>query len=151
MQHSQQGFTYLMALFAVAIVGLTLALTGQVWHTEVRREKEVELLFVGGEFRQAIRCYYQNNGQYPQRLEDLLKDPRQPTTVRYLRKIYPDPITGTKSWGLVMGPNSGIVAVHSLSDATPLKSAGFSLADQEFLGKKKYSEWRFLALTDISK
>lgn len=145
-RQAQRGFTYLVVLLAIALMGATLALAGTVWHTEVTREKEVELLFIGGEFRRAIKQYYQAGGQYPGRLEDLLKDPRQPATVRYLRKIYPDPITGKKDWGLVRGPNNGIIAVHSLSQAMPLKTAGFASADKDFEGKTKYSEWQFVAL-----
>lgn len=142
----QQGFTYLIVLLVIAIMGATLALTGTVWHTAVRREKETQLLFVGGEFRRAIQQYYQAGGQYPKKLEDLLKDPRQPHMVRYLRKIYVDPLTGTTEWGLVRGPNNGIIAVYSFSSDAPFKTAGFSLADRDFEGKTKYSEWQFVAL-----
>ena len=35
-------------------MGVALAGTGMVWHTQVRREKERELLFVGNQFRRAI-------------------------------------------------------------------------------------------------
>jgi hypothetical protein len=37
----------------------------------------------------------------------------------------------------------GVVGVHSLSEAQPLKSANFSGADREFEGKLHYSEWVF--------
>ena len=147
----EQGFTYLVVLLTIAILGATLALTGTVWHTAVQREKETQLLFVGSEFRRAIRQYYQAGGQYPNKLEDLLKDPRQPNTVRYLRKIYADPVTGTTEWGVVRGPNNGIIAVHSLSNDSPLKTAGFSLADRDFEGKTKYSEWQFMGLPAAAK
>lgn len=143
---NQAGFTYIVALIAVAIVGVTLALTGAVWHTEVKREKEAELLFVGGEFRRAINQYYHMGGQYPMNLADMVKDSRQPSLVRHLRKLYADPITGKKEWGLLRGPNNGIVAVYSLSPDVPLKTGGFALADQMFEGKKKYSEWVFSGL-----
>lgn len=144
--HFEEGFTYLVVLLAIALMGAALALTGTVWHTEVRREKETELLFIGGEFRRALKQYYQAGGQYPKRLEDLLKDTRQPVTVRYLRKIYTDPITGKKDWGFVRGPDNGIIAVYSSSGDAPLKTAGFTLADKDFEGKTKYSEWQFVAL-----
>ena len=147
----EKGFTYLVVLLAIAIMGATLALTGTVWHTEVTREKEAELLFIGGEFRRAIKQYYQAGGQYPKRLEELLKDPRQPATVRYLRKIYLDPITGKKDWGFVRGPDNGIIGMHSISKDTPLKTAGFALADKDFEGKTKYSEWQFVALPAAAK
>ena len=142
----QQGFTYLAVLLVVAMLGATLALTGMVWQTVVQREKEAELLFVGGEFRRAIRQYHAGSGQYPRQLADLLKDPRFPGTRRYLRKLYFDPITGKKDWGLVRAPNGGIMGVFSSSNDAPLKTAGFALAERDFEGKVRYSEWQFVVL-----
>jgi type II secretory pathway pseudopilin PulG len=139
------GFTYLTALFIVAMMGGGLALVGEVWHTAAMRERETELLHIGNEYRKAIERYYLSGPrQYPRTLADLLKDPRQPGTVRYLRKLYPDPITGAEKWGLVKGPDGGIAGVHSLSDDPPLKSAGFAVRDKEFEAKTRYSDWKFI-------
>jgi hypothetical protein len=139
------GFTYMTVLFMVAILGGGLALTGDVWHTLAMREKEAELLHVGHQYRKAIERYYLSGPQrqYPRSLEDLLKDPRRPTTERYLRKLHPDPITG-KDWGVVKAPDGGILGVHSVSDASPFKTARFKLRDRSFEGVQKYSDWKFL-------
>jgi type II secretory pathway pseudopilin PulG len=144
-RRSGQGFTYLTVLFIVAILGTGLALTGEVWDTAAKREKEAELLFVGHQYRKAIERYYLSGPQrqYPRALEDLLKDPRLPGTQRYLRKLYPDPITGKSEWGMVKGGDGGIAGVHSLSDEAPLKLAGFRARDAAFEGKLKYSDWQF--------
>ena len=133
------------ALFIVAILATGLALTGEVWQTSASREKEAELLFVGNQYRRAIAQYYLNGPQrqYPRSLEDLVKDPRQPGTVRYLRKLYPDPITG-KEFVLVKAPDGGILGVQSESEAAPLKTANFKLRDRTFEGAKKYSDWKFI-------
>jgi type II secretory pathway pseudopilin PulG len=140
----EQGFTYLAALFAVAILGGGLALVGEVWETSAKREKEAELLFAGDQYRKAIERYFlSGQRQYPRSLEDLLKDSRRPGTVRYLRKLYPDPLTG-KEWGLVKAPDGGILGVHSLSQEKPLKVAGFRARDAAFEGAQKYSEWKFV-------
>lgn len=141
----ERGFTYLTVLFVVAILSTGLALAGEVWHTSRVREKEAELLFVGNEYRQAIARYYLSGPQrqYPRSLEDLLKDPRAPGTVRHLRRLYPDPVTGSAEWGLVKAPDGGIAGVHSLSEASPLKIGGFRVRDAAFEGKSKYSEWQF--------
>lgn len=141
----QQGFTYLAVLLGVAVMGATLALTGMTWRTVVQRDKEAELLFVGGEFRRAIKQYYGGSGQFPRQLADLLQDPRSPGARRYLRKLYFDPVTGKNDWGLVRAPDGGIMGVFSSSEDTPLKTAGFALADQDFEGKAHYSEWQFIA------
>ena len=137
------GFTYLGVLFLVAMMGIALSVVGEMWHTVQKREKEVELLFVGAEFRRAIARYNASAPGYPRRLEDLLKDPRFPDVRRYLRKMYRDPVTGRAEWGLLKLAGDTIIGVYSLSDEEPLKKKGFSAADSGFEGKAKYSEWVF--------
>ncbi len=132
-------------MFIVAILTGGLALVGEVWHTAALREKESELLYVGNQYRRAIERYYLNGPrQYPRNLADLIKDQRKPGIERYLRQVYPDPITGQKDWGLVKAPDGGIMGLHSLSEARPLKSAGFKSRDKDFETAAKYSEWKFI-------
>jgi hypothetical protein len=64
---------------------------------------------------------------------------------RHLRKIYVDPMTGSAEWGVVKQPEGGIVAVHSLSHARPLRTGNFTGAREAFAGRQKYSEWVFRA------
>ena len=141
------GFTYLGLLFFIAIMGAALVAVAQVWHTEVRRQKEADLLFVGNQFRQAIGGYYERTPgtvkQFPKQLEDMMLDPRFPDVRRYLRKIYVDPITGKAEWGMVRAPDGGIVGVHSLSDDAPLKVAEFLPADAAFTDATSYHGWVF--------
>src|ERR671923_36989 len=94
LRRMQKGFTYLTVLFVLAMMSGGLALIGEVWQTANVREKEAELLHIGNEYRKAIERYYVagNSRQYPKNISDLVKDPRQPGTVRHLRRIYPDPI-----------------------------------------------------------
>ncbi|NTV94324.1 MAG: type II secretion system protein [Thiobacillus sp.] len=142
------GYTYIGLLVLVAIMGLGLTAAAEVWLTEQQREKERELLFIGNQFRQALDQYYRNTPgralRYPLSLEDLLEDPRYPMPRRYLRKIYPDPMTRGTQWGLVTGPKGEIYGVHSLSEEAPLKKGNFKSADRDFEGKTRYSEWLFM-------
>ena len=141
----QTGFTYLTVLFLVAMMAGGLALIGEVWHTSNLREKEAELLHVGNEYRRAIERYHRSGGgQYPKSLADLIRDPRQPGTVRHLRRLYPDPMTGNDEWGLLKSNDGGIAGVYSLSESAPLKVAGFALRDASFEGKSRYSDWQFI-------
>ena len=147
MVKAERGFTYVTVLFIVAIMGVGLALTGEVWQTAKLREREADLLQVGSEYRKAIERYFLSGPrQYPRNVSDLIKDPRQPGTVRHLRKLYPDPITGKDDWGFVKAPDGGIAGVYSLSDEPPLKSAGFAVRDRDFEGKTRYADWKFVYL-----
>jgi type II secretory pathway pseudopilin PulG len=140
-----RGFTYLTVLFIVAVITAGLALVGEVWETAAKREKETQLLFVGNEYRKAITRYYlAGKNQYPRALEDLLKDPRQPGTVRYLRRLYADPLTGKAEWGIVKAPDGGIAGVHSLSEEKPLKAANFKVRDAGFESAQSYADWKFI-------
>ena len=145
MVSGQRGFTYLTVLFMVAILSGGLALVGEVWHTSAAREKEAELLSVGHQYRKAIERYYLTGPQrqYPRELADLLKDPRRPGTERYLRKLYPDPVTG-QPFALVKAPDGGILGVHSTSEDKPYKTGGFKVRDAAFEGAGKYSDWKFV-------
>lgn len=140
-----RGFTYLTVLFLVAFMGLGLAIAGQVWQTGVQRERELQLLYAGNQYRRAIERYYLSGlNQYPRSLEDLLKDPRKPNTERYLRKLYPDPLTPKGEWGILKGPDGGVMGIYSLSEDKPIKTAGFPLVNRDFEGAAKYSDWKFV-------
>ena len=143
-----RGFTYIGVLMLVALMGIGLAAAGQVWHTLQKREKERELLFIGQQFRLALNRYARHTpGQArraPLRLDELLQDPRYPGVQRYLRKIYLDPMTAGAEWGLITGPDGEIYGVHSLSHDEPLKKSNFGLADRQFEGARKYSDWVFM-------
>lgn len=147
MRNHQLGFTYLGLLFAVAVAGIGLSVVGVVWHTERQREKEQALLFIGNEFRRAIALYYYRSpGQaheFPDRLDDLLEDPRFPGVQRYLRRIYRDPMTGSREWGLVLTPSGRIMGVHSLSQSAVIKTEGFAELNKELSGQRIYSDWKF--------
>ncbi len=130
----------------ISISGVALAGVGQVWHTQNKRDKEQELLFIGQQFSNAIESYAKSsNGatQYPVNLNQLLNDKRLPTTKKHLRKIYLDPMTNTINWGLVK-EQGRIIGVYSQSQQTPLKSV-FSEQFSTFKNAKTYSEWIFLA------
>ena len=142
-----RGFTYLAALLAIAVLGLGLAATGQLWHTVATRDREAELIWVGDHYRRAIERYYGNGpAQFPRSLADLLKDPRKPGVERYLRKLYFDPLTGGDRWGTVKAFDGGIMGVYSLAGGEPLKHAGFREADAAFAKARTYADWKFVYL-----
>lgn len=144
----QTGFTLLGLLFLVAVLGVGLAALGTVWETVNQREKEAELLFVGDQYRRALASYNRlgpgGEKHYPRKLEDLLRDPRFPNTVRHLRRLWTDPISGG-GWVLVRDVEGGIQGVHSPSDKVPRKTANFPGEDAAFEGAGSYADWVFVA------
>jgi type II secretory pathway pseudopilin PulG len=140
-----RGFTYLTALFVVALMGAGYATIGEMWATTSMRDKEDELLYIGNQYRRAIERYYATGPRrYPRTLQDLLKDPRAPTIQRYIRQLYADPMTGSTEWGLVKAPDGGIMGVHSTSQEAPIKQATFKLRDAGFEAAKTYADWKFI-------
>jgi type II secretory pathway pseudopilin PulG len=142
----QNGFTYLSLLVSVAVTGAGLAAIGELTSSAAQREKEAELLFIGDQYRQAIASYYERSPggakRYPQKLEDMLQDARFPMPQRHLRRVWPDPVTGG-DWGIIPAQQGGIMGVYSVSEAQPVKTGNFSLADQSFEAASRYAEWRF--------
>jgi type II secretory pathway pseudopilin PulG len=153
----QAGFTYVGLLIAIVFFGLGSVGGARVLASSERGEREAELLFVGNQFRQAIASYYSASPgapRYPEKLEDLLLDPRFPVIKRHLRKMHVDPITSKAEWGLVKAPEGGIMGVHSMSEREPMKRTNFDFADQGFSDAAtsaaertySYKDWQFLFL-----
>src|SRR5687768_16882310 len=63
-----KGFTYVGFLIFVAIAGAGLAAFAEIASHAAQREKEAELLFRGGQYREAIAAYYRKEQRYPKAL-----------------------------------------------------------------------------------
>ena len=145
-----RGFTYLGLLVLVALIGLMLAVAGEVASTAARRERETELLWVGHEYRTAIGRYWFQNHKYPQALEELLGSaPDAPIQVRYLRRLYPDPMTNAVDWALVKASDDAIMGVASSSTRAPLKTGHFDESDKDFADASAYCDWQFTFLPGV--
>ncbi len=148
------GYTYFGILFIIALIGLSLSGAAMIFQVEQQREKERELLFIGQQYIAAISSYYHAAPGgfkiYPKKMEDLLRDPRYPTVKRHLRKPWRDPLTGQDKWGLVYTQQGGIAGIYSFSNGRPLKKTGFGALEVFLANKEKYTEWRFLYITETS-
>ena len=145
--HRQRGIVLLALMILLALGGLTAMIAIDIWQVSRQREREQALLYIGAQMTKALEHYYYSApaGQprlLPSSLGDLLQDPRFQAPVRHLRRIDTDPMTGDNAW--MMERVGRGVGVHSLSEAEPLKQAGFSSALSTFNGKKRYSEWVFV-------
>lgn len=142
------GFAYLVVMIMIAGIGISLVKLIDGWHDQAQREREKQLLFVGHQIRSAIIHYYEHAPaqapKFPFALADLLRDPRSPGTVRHLREIYRDPMTGTQDWGLVKTAAGEILGVYSRAAGEPLKQDNFAPSDKAFVGARTYADWVFV-------
>jgi len=147
LRNNYLGFTYIGLMIMIAISGIALAGVGIVWHQDVQREREKELLFIGNAYRQAIGSYYEGSPsgakQYPSKLSDLILDSRFPNIKHHLRKLYSDPVVREGEWGLVLEQDK-IIGIYSKSSLKPIKRKEFPLQYGDFNGAKEYSDWKFI-------
>lgn len=140
-----QGLTYLWVLLIVAVLGWGLAAAAQLWTTAAAREKERELLFVGEQFRRAIASYYESTPQpmkqFPRMLTDLIEDRRFPIPRRHLRRLYADPISGSRDWGLVLTADKTVMGVYSKGRGTAFRTSVPKAVTHEGDG---YGRWQFV-------
>jgi len=137
---------------AVLAAMLILALATQSVMTYVSqqdlREREADLLRIGQAYAQAIGAYYEsspgNLKRWPRTLEDLTDDKRFVGIRRHIREVYPDPITRSANWGIVMSADGGIAGVHSLSTAQPIRSAALELETLALPAASRYADWEFV-------
>ncbi len=144
-----QGIVLLALLLSLALAGIALMAAVDVWAVSRQHEREQQLLYVGEQYRQALRHYYYGAPAgtprvFPDRLDELLDDQRFPVPVHHLRRLYADPITGNSEWGELRVADR-IVGVYSLSEQSPLKKAGFTgpNATGLFADAVTYRDWVF--------
>jgi type II secretory pathway pseudopilin PulG len=145
------GFAYVLLLIAISVIGVVASASLHMGSQMARRDAEQSLLSIGREFEQALRAYAAVptnaaspvTARGPRTLEELLKDPRTPSTRRYLRQIYADPLTGRDAWGLAKDPAGFIVGVYSLADGKPIKQTGFEPSQAGFEEAETYAAWVF--------
>lgn len=142
----QRGVTYFWALLMVLFITLGLGKLLENVAMTNKRTREAELLYTGNLYRDAIRQYSQSTPigakPYPAKLDDLLRDPRYPVIRRYLRRLYPDPVTG-EAFMPIAAPDGGVMGVHSVSTRKPVKVAGFQADQTTFTAAKSYQQWQF--------
>jgi type II secretory pathway pseudopilin PulG len=145
------GFTYIGLLVAVAIMGIMLAAAGTMWSIAAQREKEVELLFIGHQFRDAIARYFYAGHGYPRELTDLLTDDNSVVPRHFLRKIYLDPMTGAADWNVIRAPDGGVMGIASQSQVKSIKRANFDLDDAGFVDMECYCDWQFIFVPRVGR
>lgn len=142
------GFTYILLLATVVILGITMQSLAIVTSTQQQREKENELIFRGLAYKQAIISYKTSGpqkGVLPRNLEDLLLDRRFPSAKHHIRSLYPDPFSHTGEWRVLRLESGEIYGVASKGEGRPKKRKGFPEGLEEFENATSYADWVFAA------
>src|SRR3954466_5984712 len=79
----------MLAAFTIALMVASQSVT-----TQIRRDREQEMVHRGQQYVRAIRRYYRKFGRYPSKIEDL----ETSNNIRFLRKRYKDPMVPNGEW-----------------------------------------------------
>lgn len=93
----QQGFILIGVIFLVTLLIVAMAALAPRMGTQIKRDREEELIHRGKQYERAIQLYFRKFGRYPTTVEQL----ENTNNIRFLRKKYVDPITGKDEWKLV--------------------------------------------------
>jgi len=99
----ESGFALLFVMAAAAIIGIMLYLELPRVAFEAQRTKETVLIAHGEQYQRAIRLFYRQFGRYPPSIDGL----ENTNNIRFLRKRFKDPMTGTDEWRLIHSGGGG--------------------------------------------
>jgi type II secretory pathway pseudopilin PulG len=153
MNRLSRGYVLIILAILVLAMAIGLMVAVPVWHTQVQREKEEELIFRGRQYVEAVRLYQTKfPGRFPESLEALLKE-------NCLRKLYKDPMTRNGEWNLILHREGGaqrggtvqkilIAPASALSSLTSPQILGVVSASQQksiriYYDQDSYDRWLF--------
>src|SRR5581483_7068882 len=90
----ESGFVLLAVIFLAIVLLISLAIAAPKIATSIQREKDIETIHRGEQYKRAIQLYYKKFGSYPTSIDQLV----QTNQIRFLRKRYKDPQTGKDDW-----------------------------------------------------
>lgn len=91
----EAGYTLIAVMVGVTIMLLTMAVGVPFWRHVVKDDREQELIFRGERIAFAIERYQQRHANAPPASLEVLVE------MRFLRKLYPDPMTESGEWRLI--------------------------------------------------
>ena len=98
----EKGYALLFVFAMAASVAIMLFLELPRVAFEAQRAKEQLLIDRGEEYKRGIQLYVRKFGKYPAELKDL----EQTSNLRFIRRLYTDPMTESGEWRLIhAGPN----------------------------------------------
>ncbi len=120
-RHAESGYALVLIMFFLALLVLSTVAAAPTVLSNIKREKEAEMVWRGRQYARGVRLYYMKMHQFPTSLDDLT----QPKTgIRFMRQAYKDPMNEADgSWRLIyVGPNGQLIG--------SLKNNSISLSGQ---------------------
>jgi len=112
-----RGYILIMLMLMVTVIAIGRMVAVPVWETQIRREKEEELIFRGNQYVEAVRVFQlKNPGSFPKSLDELIEE-------RYLRRPFRDPMTPEGEWNIILrqegtGTTRGPQSLGSMSPSS---------------------------------
>lgn len=108
----QRGYTLILALLAVAVMGIAGLTVAESWHAALAREREEEFVFRIAAVRRALARYPVAHHDAPRSLEEV-------EAAHLIRPaMLTDPITG-EGWIVVMGETPQGLGVAEVKSTSP--------------------------------
>lgn len=97
-RHGRQDGYVLLAIMVMMILALiALTATAPYYVTQVKRDREEQLIRRGKAYSNAIKRYYKRFGRYPTSLTEL----QSTQNLRFIRKLYKDPMVQDGEWRII--------------------------------------------------
>jgi len=120
----QRGYALLTMMLILTLLAIAATAAAPSVIFKLRRDQEEELVHRGVQYSRAIRRYARRNGRFPLTPQDLLGD----GNIRYIRKLYKDPITGKDFRLLHSRDIPAVGGVPNLNSPTPQSGGTVPLA-----------------------
>jgi type II secretory pathway pseudopilin PulG len=144
----ESGHLLLIVMMGLVVMSIMLGAAVRQWSAIQRRENEEELIFRGNQYVKAIKLYQsEHGGALPTSLEILVKP--GPRRLRYIRKLFRDPMMPDGKWGILLADPSGKGYINpnappptGQGDVQGLEDLGKGLKSSTLDGKLKISNLR---------
>jgi type II secretory pathway pseudopilin PulG len=95
---AEQGYVLAAVIIMLAVMLIFLAAAAPKVRKDIQRDQELETMHRGQQYIRAVQLYYRKFRHFPPNV-DALEDTNM---MRFLRKRYPDPLTGKDDWTPVL-------------------------------------------------
>lgn len=124
-RQDSRGHMLLVAIVLATVMSVFLALAVRPLRTQTQRMKERQLVYRGRHIAQGIQRFYFKYKRFPFELEELID-----SEPRFIRQLYPDPMTPDGSWDLVYLSPLDRSAIQQLNLPSSLTAAAENLGDR---------------------